>query len=99
MPQNTGIATSGAGSPAAPPVAPAGSFDDLFNQAETSDSAGLNEAALSKYPAATQQRAKLLTRYDAPVTPYMLTRSPTWNQAVLAAQEYDPSFSPSQYDI
>lgn len=99
MPQNTGVNTSGSASPAALPTPPAGSFDDLFSQSETADSAGLNESALAKYPPATQARAKLLQRYDAPVTPYMLTRSPTWNQAVLAAQDYDHSFSPSQYDI
>lgn len=85
--------------PQAPSPQNKSAFDAMFDQAESSEKSGRNESALAKYPASVQQRARMLANYDAPVTPYMLTKSPAWNAAVTAATDYDRSFSVGQYEV
>ena len=77
---------------------PQGYFDKAFAQAEQSESSGRNEAALAKYPSNIRTQAKGLADYRITISPFALTK-PYWQQAIQAAQEYDPTFDQSQYAI
>lgn len=57
----------------------------------------LNEAALAKYPAAVQQRARKLVDYSIPYPTGTAQRDPTWQAAINAASELDPTWTASDY--
>ena len=72
--------------------------DPFFADVDAAIKQGRDESVLAKYPPRLQQMAKQLADYQAPVTPYMLSRSPAWGEAAEVAHEYDPSFMVGQYD-